>query len=321
MPKLPSASSRLTNDYRHHMKISIWPDMSHAPSEVLDIARWAEAAGWYGVWYADHYMPNTGSEAFEPGDIHECWAMLPAIAAVTERVRIGSLVSPTSVHHPAVLANRAATIDHLSNGRMVLGLGAGWQINEHKAYGIALEQPGARVTRFDEAIQIIKSLLSEDRTTFEGSVYSIIDAPSDPAPIQSPLPLLVGTASPRMLRITSRYADEWNTWGQPELAARNRQRFIEACNTVGREPDSMWTSVQAMVHLTHTDAETAEIVNGPMGSRSIAGNANQLVERLSAYASNGFDEFIVPDWEHGDSPEARRDSIERLHAEVITQLG
>lgn len=302
------------------MKFSIWPAMSHAPAEILDIARWAEAAGWYGVWYADHYMPNTGSEAIEPGDTQECWAILPAIAAVTEQVRVGSLVSPTSVHHPAVLANRAATLDQLSNGRMVLGLGAGWQINEHKAYGIELEPPGARVTRFDEAIQIIKSLLGEDRTTFEGSVYSIRDAPSDPPPIQSPLPLLVGTSSPRMLRIACRHADEWNTWGRPELAASTRVKFTDACHSVGRDPSSMWTSVQAMIQLTNTDAETAEIVDGPMGPRSIAGNADQLLSQLNEYASNGFDEFIVPDWDHGDSPAERREAIERLQAEVIDQL-
>ena len=95
------------------VKFSVWPNMGRAPAEVFETARWAEAAGWHGVWYADHYMPNTGDESFEPGDTHECWAMLPAIAALTERVRIGSLVSPTSVHHPAVLANRAATIDHI----------------------------------------------------------------------------------------------------------------------------------------------------------------------------------------------------------------
>lgn len=302
------------------MKISVWPAMSSPPAEVLDTARWAEAAGWFGVWYADHYMPDTGSEALEAGDIYECWAMLPAIAAVTERVRVGSLVSPTSVHHPAVLANRAATIDHLSNGRMVLGLGAGWQINEHHAYGIELEPPGARVTRFEEAIQIIKSLLAEDRTTFEGSVYSIIDAPSDPPPIQSPLPLLVGTARPRMLAITCRYADEWNTWGGPELAATNRGRFTDACTTVGRDPNSMWTSAQALVHLTATDAETADVMNGPMGARSIAGGPDQLVEQLGAYAKNGFDEFIVPVWGFGDSPNERRESLERLHDDVISQL-
>ncbi len=96
------------------MKFSVWPDMSYPPSEVLALARWADAHDFFGVWYADHYMVNTGDRSFAPGDAHECWAMLPAIAAVTKRVRLGSLVAPTSVHHPAVLANRAATIDHLS---------------------------------------------------------------------------------------------------------------------------------------------------------------------------------------------------------------
>lgn len=302
------------------MKFSIWPDMSHAPSEVLDIARWAEAAGWHGVWYADHYMPNTGSTDFEPGDTHECWAMLPAIAAVTERVRIGSLVAPTSVHHPAVLANRAATIDHISNGRMVLGLGAGWQINEHAAYGIELEPPGPRVTRFDEAIQIIRSLLATDRTTFEGSVYSLTDAPSDPAPVQSPLPLLVGTGSPRMLRITARHADEWNTWGDPEMAGDRRAKFDVACESVDRDPASMSTSVQALVFLTDDADKAAEIRSGPMGPRSIAGSAGELVDTIARYAAMGFDEFIVPDFNLGRSPEARRESVERINAEVVGQI-
>ena len=201
------------------MKLSMWPNSSRPTSELLDLARIADAEDWYGIWFADHYMSNTGSEATEPGDLHECWAILPAMAAVTQRVRIGSLVAPTSVHHPAVLANRAATIDHISNGRMVLGIGAGWQINEHHAYGIELEDPRERVGRFDEAIQIMRSLLSEERTDFSGEFYEITDAPADPKPIQSPLPILVGTASPRMLQITARPADEWNAWGAPDLAA------------------------------------------------------------------------------------------------------
>ena len=302
------------------MHFSVWPDMSHSPSEVLDIARWADGRGWHGVWYADHYMPNTGSTELAPGDTHECWAMLPAIAAVTERVRVGSLVAPTSVHHPAVLANRAATIDHLSGGRMVLGLGAGWQINEHAAYGIELEPPGARVTRFDEAIQIIRSLLADDRTTFHGSVYTITDAPSDPAPVQSPLPLLVGTGSPRMLRITARHADEWNTWGDVAMARDRRTRFVEACESVGRDPATLATSVQALVFLTD-DAERADqIRTGPFGERSLAGSASEVVEALGSYAELGFDEFIVPDFNLGRTPEARRESLERIESEVIDQL-
>ena len=302
------------------MKFSVWPNMSHAPSEVLDTARWADANGWYGVWYADHYMPNTGSEAFEPGDTHECWAMLPAIAAVTERIRVGSLVAPTSIHHPAVLANRAATIDHISNGRMVLGLGAGWQINEHCAYGIELEPPKQRVDRFDEAIQIIRSLLGNDRTTFAGSVYTITDAPSDPAPIQSPLPILVGTGSPRMLRITARHADEWNTWGGPEMAGGARSKFDAACESVERDPSSMWTSVQALVMLSDDAAAVDSALTSPIGARMVAGTAAQLVDEMGRYAELGFDEFIVPDFNLGRTPDARRQSLQRIQADVISQL-
>ena len=107
------------------MKFPLWPANSHAPADILEQVRVAEATDWHGVWLADHYMPNTGDTTPARGDIYECWGLLPALAAVTERIRIGSLVSPTSVHHPALLAKRAATIDRLSGGRMVLGLGAG----------------------------------------------------------------------------------------------------------------------------------------------------------------------------------------------------
>jgi alkanesulfonate monooxygenase SsuD/methylene tetrahydromethanopterin reductase-like flavin-dependent oxidoreductase (luciferase family) len=96
---------------------------------VLDLAQQADATGWYGVWLADHYMPNSGDTEPQPGDMHEVFGLLPAVAAVTERVRVGTLVSPTSVHHPALLANRASTVDHVSGGRMVLGIGAGWQLS------------------------------------------------------------------------------------------------------------------------------------------------------------------------------------------------
>ena len=303
------------------MKFSVWPNMSHAPSEVFDTARWAEDEGWHGVWYADHYMPNTGDESFAPGDIHECWAMLPAIAALTERVRVGTLVSPTSIHHPALLANRAASIDHISNGRMVLGIGAGWQINEHRAYGIELEAPKQRVDRFEEAIQIVRSLMGQDRTTFDGDVYTITDAPSDPAPIQSPLPILVGTGSPRMLRITARFADEWNTWGGPTMAGGARSKFDAACESVDRDPASMWTSVQALVFVTDDDAQAEKILAGGMGPRSIAGTPDRLVETIGEYAEMGFDEFIVPDFNLGGTPEARREALERINETVVAQVG
>jgi alkanesulfonate monooxygenase SsuD/methylene tetrahydromethanopterin reductase-like flavin-dependent oxidoreductase (luciferase family) len=294
------------------MRFSLWPDLSHPPSEVLDLARHVDAEGWHGVWYADHYMPNTGDESFVPGDVYECWAMLPAIATVTSRVRVGSLVAPTSVHHPAVLANRAVTIDHLSNGRMVLGLGAGWQINEHKAYGIELEPPGDRVTRFDEAIQIVRALLSDARTTFHGSVYTVDNAPADPKPVQSPLPLLVGTGSPRMLRITARHADEWNTWGAPPLARQRRDGLLAACEAVRRDPATVWSSVNALVEL---GADAA-----PTGRPTLAGSAAEIVDLLGQYAELGFDEFILPDWNMGADPAQRFDQLDTIKSDVFDQL-
>lgn len=294
------------------MKFSLWPNSNRPPDDVLTAARWAETAGWYGVWYADHYMPNTGDTSVASGDMHECWAMLPAIAAATSRIRVGPLVSPTSVHHPAVLANRAVTIDHISHGRFVLGLGAGWQINEHAAYGIELEAPGARVTRFEEAIQVIRELLANDRTSFEGSVYSIRDAPCDPKPVQDRLPLLVGTGSPRMLRITARFADEWNTWGNPDGAGERRARLLAACDAVGRDPATMRSSVNALV----------EIGGEPGGSGRplLAGSADAIVDQIGRYEELGFDEFILPDWNLGDDPAQRLDALDRFNQEVAVNF-
>jgi probable F420-dependent oxidoreductase len=291
------------------VKFSLWPSNTRAPADVLEDVRGAEANGWYGVWLADHYMPNTGDTTPARGDVYECWALLPALAAVTERVRIGTLVSPTSIHHPALLAKRAATIDQLSGGRFVLGLGAGWQLNEHHAYGIELEPPGKRVSRFEEAITIVRSMLADDTTTFSGEFYTFIDAPADPKPVQAPLPLLVGTRGPRMLRITARHANEWNTWHAPDLADRI-QALAQACEKTGRDPATMWRSVNALIDLGGS---------APSG-RTLAGSAQQLIDQLGQYAGLGFDEFILPDANLGATVAERADQLARIKAEVFDQL-
>jgi len=230
------------------------------------------------------------------------------------------LVSPTSVHHPAVLANRAATIDHVSRGRMVLGLGAGWQINEHKAYGIPLEPPKQRVDRFEEAIQIIRSLLDEDRTTFNGSHYTITDAPSDPSPVQDQLPILVGTGRPRMCRITARHAQEWNSWGNPETIPTKLAAFVAACEAVGVDPATRHKSVQALFVATDHGAEQAALAD-PADENMVAGSADRIVEALGRYAELGFDEVIIPDFTLGESPEARADAYRWFMADIIPQVG
>jgi probable F420-dependent oxidoreductase len=294
------------------VKFSLWPANNRTPADLLREVRAAEGAGWHGVWLADHYMPNTGDATPARGDAYECWALLPALAAVTRRVRVGTLVSPTSVHHPALLAKRAATIDRLSGGRMVLGLGAGWQVNEHHAYGIELEPPGKRVSRFSEAIRIVRSLLAEDLTTFHGACYDITDAPCDPKPVQSPLPILVGTRSPRMLRITARHADEWNTWGAPEEAAVHRAALIAACEAADRDPATMRTSVNAFIDLGGSAA--------PGGRAVLAGSAGQVADQLGRYAELGFDEFILPDWNLGAGASECADNLARIKSEAMDSL-
>lgn len=302
------------------MRFSVWPAPSRSTEEILDLARLGDEMGWFCFWFADHYMTNSGSEELLPGDTHEAWSILPAVAAVTENIRLGPLVAPTSIHHPALLANRAATIDHLSNGRFTLGLGAGWQINEHNAYGIELEAPGPRVSRFEEAIQIVRSMLDDDNTDFDGDFYTFTNAPSDPKPIQTKLPILVGTGGARMCRITARHAQEWNTWGAPEMAAGARETFETSCAAVDVDPASLHTSVQAMFFLTEDEEKIAKIKGGDMGPRSIAGSVAHIIDQIGQYAEQGFDEVIIPDFTLGATREERFAAYELFNTEIVPHL-
>ena len=165
----------------------------------------------------------------------------------------------------------------------------------------------------EEAIGIVRSMLTEDSTTFHGEFYDITDAPCDPKPVQSPLPLLVGTRSPRMLRITARHADEWNTWGTPEQAAVHRAALIETCHELGRDPATVRTSVNALVDLDGSAS--------PPGRAALFGSAQQLVDQFGQYAELGFDEFILPDWNLGEDRSERADKLARIKTDVLDQVG
>lgn len=287
---------------------------------MRDLAAYADASGWHCLWYADHFMPNSPTDEITDGPVHECWSVIAALAATTSRIRLGSLVSPTTVRHPAVLANVAATIDRISAGRLTLGIGAGWQVNEHRAYGIDLLSAGDRVDRFDEAIQIIRSLLSAERTTFTGGHFHIENAPCRPDPVQQPLPLLVGTGGPRMSAITARFADQWNTWGHVTEAA-NRLTILEAaCSKVGRNPDTIHRSVQALFFRTEDPAEAARISATAPSDRSIVGGATTMVEALRSYRDLGFDEVIVPDFTLGRDASERLDCYHWFATEVFPHV-
>lgn len=302
------------------MKFSIWPNSERTWPEVHQLASMIEADGWYGLWYADHYMPNTMDGEPVGGDFHECFSVLSALAATTSRIRLGSLVTPTTVNHPALIANRAATIDRISNGRFVLGMGAGWQVNEHKAYGIELFEPKERVDRFEEAIEITSRLLSEDRVTFAGTHFNVVNAPCEPKPVQEPLPILVGTGGPRMLRITTRFAQEWNTWGPPAGAGDVIQKLNAACEKEGRDPSTIHKSVQALFFICPDDAAAETLATKVPAERSVVGTTARIAEAIHQYQELGFDEVCVPDFTLGGTPEQRRESYQVFWSEVASQF-
>jgi probable F420-dependent oxidoreductase len=176
--------------------------------EYLDLARRAEEAGFDSIWVGDHLVYDLPDGSTRGP--YEAWTTLAAIAAVTERVEIGPLVASTSFHAPAMLAKHAATVDAISQGRLILGLGAGWNRREFDAFGFAYDR---RVSRFAEALAIIAPLLREGRTTFHGEFYDIDDCVLDPRPVrEGGPPIMVGSNGPRMLSIALPVVDSWNVW-------------------------------------------------------------------------------------------------------------
>jgi alkanesulfonate monooxygenase SsuD/methylene tetrahydromethanopterin reductase-like flavin-dependent oxidoreductase (luciferase family) len=302
------------------MYFSAWANSAHPWSEVHNFVQTVETMGWDGFWYADHYMPNTPDGEPIGGNFNECFSVLSALAATTSKIRLGSLVTPTTVNHPALIANRSATIDHISNGRFVLGMGAGWQVNEHKAFGIELFDAKARVDRFAEAIEIVVSMLSQERTTFMGTHFTITNAPCEPKPLQSPLPILVGTGGPRMLRLTARFAQEWNTWGTPDVAATVMASLRTACEKESRDFSTVRKSVQPLFFIVKDDASAEKLRAVVPADRSVVGTPSQLVDAVGEYKEIGFDEICVPDFTMGQTPSERSDNYEKFWNEVAVHF-
>jgi alkanesulfonate monooxygenase SsuD/methylene tetrahydromethanopterin reductase-like flavin-dependent oxidoreductase (luciferase family) len=176
--------------------------------EYIDLARHAEAAGFDSVWVGDHLLYDLPDGATRGP--YEAWTALAAIAQATERVEIGPLVASTSFRAPTMLAKQAATVDAISGGRLIVGLGAGWNKREYDAYGFAYDQ---RVSRFEEALAIIATLLREGRTTFKGRFYEVDDCVLDPRPVrEAGPPIMLGSTGPRMLSIGLPVVDSWNVW-------------------------------------------------------------------------------------------------------------
>jgi F420-dependent oxidoreductase-like protein len=301
------------------VRLSIWPGTENDWQEVLATARHAERTGWDGVWVADHFMQNMpdGSRPLTPR--LEGWTAVAALAGLVGRVRVGVLVSGNTYRHPAVLANMAATVDQVSGGRLVLGLGAGWQQNEHDAYGIELPPPPERLRMLREACEVVKGLLRDERTTFEGAHYQLADAVCDPKAFPGGLgiPLLIGGSGERVtMRIAARYADAWNTWGLPEVIEAKTRVLARHCEELGRDAAAIERSAQVMVHLTEDAAERERLRVATGTLPSAAGGAAELAEVVAGYRAIGLDELIVPDRTLGGTLAERLETMDRFREEV-----
>ena len=300
------------------MDFSLWPAASRTWNDVLEGAEYAERTGWHGVWIADHFMQNSDDLTVP---VNECLALLAGIVARTSRVRVGSMVLGNTYRHPAVVANAAATIDQMANGRFVLGIGAGWQVNEHEVYGIELPPIGPRLKRFDEACQVIKGLLTQERTTFDGTYYQLQDAPCEPKPAH--LPILIGASGEKVaLGIVAKYADEWNHWGRPDLATHKGEVFAKHCERIGRDPKTVRRSAQTFLEVIQPgDTEAAERkarLEGN-GAHVIMGSAQEVLDVVAQYPAAGIDELLVPDAFLGDG-NRRFEALERLREEVLAKI-
>ena len=210
-----------------------WPEMR-------DRWQWFESLGFESLWLPDHFVPTARPE----GPFFEAWTLLAALATHTERARIGILVSSNTFRHPSLLAKQAVTLDHISEGRLELGIGAGWFRDEHRMFGLDFPETGELVDRYAEALDLLDRYLSNDITSFEGEYYSLENALNRPAPIQRPRPpIVIGAHGPRMINLAARYADTWNSRGTPQEMRDRNARMDAACAKNGRDPKSVKRSM------------------------------------------------------------------------------
>jgi F420-dependent oxidoreductase-like protein len=268
------------------------------PWPVL-LERWQlfDKLGFDSAWNCDHLIQPSRPN----GPYLEAWTLLAALAVRTERIRIGVLVSCNTFRHPALLAKEALTVDHLSNGRLDVGIGAGWYEPEHALFGLDYPSTSERVGRFREAVEVVDQLLRNDTTTFTGRYYQLRDAPMRPRPVQQPRPpFMLGAHRPKMLRVVAEYAQAWNSFGSVDEMRERNAILDEQCAAIGRDPRTIVRSLYLW---------PAMLPENPWGGVAA------FEDMVSRYTEAGVDEFLVD-----VTPETDLASVERVAAEALPRL-
>lgn len=272
-------------------------------AEYLRVWQRAEELGYDWASCFDHFLPIMSDPE---GPCFDGPTLLSALAAHTSRLRCGILVIGVTYRHPAVLANIATTIDHVSGGRLELGMGAAWYELEHQQYGIPFPPPARRIRMLDEAVTIIKSMWTEHRTSFTGRSYAVTDALCEPKPVQQPHPpLWIGGGGEQLtLRVVAKLADGWNTFlGPIEQYQHKLDVLAQHCRQVGRDPRDIRKSLGVWMVVRETEREVEEAVREmaagsntsaeAIRQRGVVGTPEQCVEQLEPYREIGVGDFLL----------------------------
>jgi F420-dependent oxidoreductase-like protein len=282
----------------------------------LDLATACEENGLEGLFRSDHYGSVMGRP--ERGSL-DAWATLAALAARTSRIRLGTLVSPATFRHPSVLAKNVVTADHISGGRAELGIGAGWNEDEHRAYGFPMPPTATRMAILAEQLEIIRRSWTEGAFSFAGEHYQLDDLRALPKPVQQPHPTLLvgGSGGPRSMALAARFADEYNTIGIPPDEVRGRRERLEAAwRDAGRDPATVRFSMMTgcvvgedqaelrerigrVLAITGSDDRPEDLLADPR-ERWVLGTVDQVVERLRALEAAGVTRLMLQHLAHDD---------------------
>ena len=256
-----------------------------------------EAGSWHSVWFYDHFLPPVShtDEVLKHDKIptFEGWSLLCATAAVTKRLRLGLLVAGNTYRNPALMAKMAATVDHISNGRLVIGIGAAWHVREHQAYGWEFPSMRERSDRLEEACKLLKTLfMAEDLVDFDGKYYKLHRAPFAPKSVQQPHPpiLVGGWGEKRTLRTLALYGDIMNIMDGPEEVKRLSGVLERHCETVGRDPSEIRKTVHVALRIVNDEQKAADLRGGE--DWKMIGPPQYVIDRAQDFIDAGVDEFM-----------------------------
>jgi F420-dependent oxidoreductase-like protein len=284
------------------IKFGLWAPQVGVPfATIRERAQLAERCGFHSIWFVDHLW----SRGLPDLDHLEAWTLMSATAAVTERLGIGTLVLCNSYRNPAFLAKMASSLDQVSNGRLLLGIGAGWMEEEYRAYGYPFPSARVRIEQLDEALTIIKLLFKEQRASFQGKYYAVDQAVNNPKPVQKPYPpiLIGGAGEKHLLRVVAEHANIWNC---PNNAATVLDHKLEVlkrhCAAIGRNPADIEVSEQCVVVLGRTAQDLQNkmrFAKRALGTvfdidkTALRGTPDQLIDAIHARSRQGVTFFLM----------------------------